>query len=192
MLASRRVASWISLSTLAIVLTCAPAAGAHGHALSARQACPTAVTVSSNARLLRGAILCLHNFERSRRGLSQLRLNADLSSVALKHARDMVKRRYFSHFSAGGKDQMDRIAASAYPPSAGCWTAGENLLAADGSATALQLFQAWMHSPEHRAVIRHRGWRDFGLGIVGKSPQGDPNGLTVVVLFGLRSRASCG
>jgi uncharacterized protein YkwD len=192
MLDLRRVALWISLALLAIMLAGAPSANAHRGALSARQACPTAASVGANARVLKGAILCLHNYQRSRHGLSQLRLNSDLSAVALRHARDMVKRHYFSHFSPGGKDHMDRIAASAYPPSAGCWTAAENLLVADGAADALRLVQAWLNSPEHRANMLHRGWRDFGLGIVGKSPQGDPNGLTVVALFGLRAKKSCG
>ena len=192
MLDSRRVASWISLPLLALLLAGAPAAGAHRHGLSARQACPTAVTVSADARVLKKALLCLHNFERRRRGLSQLRLNADLSAVALGHARDMVKRHYFAHVSPGRRDHMDRLAASAYAPPVGCFTAGENLLVADGAATALQLLQAWLNSPEHRANIMHRGWRDFGLGIVGKSPQGDANGLTVVALFGLRSTTTCG
>jgi uncharacterized protein YkwD len=191
MLELRRVAAWIALATIAVALVCAPAAGAHGRALSAQQACPTSVSVSTSAQVLRKGLLCLHNFERHRHGLSQLRLNADLSGVALAHARDMVKRHYFSHFSPGGKDHMDRIAASSYPPAAGCWTAGENLLVANGAATALQLLQAWLHSPVHRAVVLRRGWRDFGLGIVARSPQGDPNGLTVVALFGSRSGTTC-
>jgi len=191
MLEWRRVASWIALATLAVLLVCAPAAGAHRLALSARQACPTSAAVSTNVQVLKRGLLCLHNFERRRHGLSQLRLNADLSGVALSHARDMVNRHYFSHFSPGGKDHMDRIAASSYPPSAGCWTAGENLLVANGAATAAQLLQAWLHSPVHRAVILRRGWRDFGLGVVEKSPQGDPNGLTVVALFGSRSGTGC-
>ena len=191
----RRGASWISLAVLAAVLTAltvAPAASGAAHGLSARQACPTSLAFSPAAAQTKKAILCLHNLERRRHGMSQMRLSPELSAVALAHARDMVKRRYFDHFSPGGKDHMDRIAASAYPPSAGCWTAGENLLDADGATTPLQILQAWMRSPEHRAIILRRGWRDLGLGVVHGSPDGNPNGLTIVALLGVRSKAVCG
>jgi uncharacterized protein YkwD len=180
------------VAALAAVLTVAPAANGAGHGLSARQACPTSLAFSPAAAQTRKAILCLHNLERRRHGLSQMRLSPELSAVALAHARDMVKRHYFAHFSPGGEDHMDRIAASAYPPSTGCWTAGENLLDADGAATPLQILQAWMRSPEHRAIILRRGWRDLGLGIVRAAPDGNPSGLTIVALLGSRSKAVCG
>jgi uncharacterized protein YkwD len=183
---------WISLAALAAVLTAAPVAIGGARGLSARQACPASMAFSPAVAQTRKAILCLHNLERRRHGMSQMRLSPELSAVALAHARDMVKRHYFAHFSPGGKDHMDRIAASAYPPAAGCWTAGENLLDADGVATPLQMLQAWMRSPEHRAIILRRGWRDLGLGVVHGSPDGNPSGLTIVALLGVRSRADCG
>jgi uncharacterized protein YkwD len=188
----RGAASWISLAVLAAVLTVAPAANGAAHGRSARQACPTSLAFSPAVAQTKKAILCLHNLERRRHGLSQMRLSPELSAVALAHARDMVKRHYFSHFSPGGNDHMDRIAASAYPPSAGCWTAGENLLDADGAATPLQMLQAWMRSPEHRATILRRGWRDLGLGVVHSASDGNPSGLTIVALLGVRSKAVCG
>ena len=188
----RRAASWISLPTLVVALAVAPGANAAAHGLSARQACPTSGAFSAAVPQTKKAILCLHNLDRRRQGMSQMRLSPELSAVALAHARDMVKRHYFDHVSPGGKDHMDRIAASAYPPSAGCWTAGENLLDANGAATPLQIVQAWMRSPEHRAIILRRGWRDFGLGVVHTAPDGNPNGLTIVALFGVRSKAVCG
>lgn len=173
---------------LAIVIAAAPSAAAG----SARQACATSTAVGSSARLMKKTELCLHNFERRHHALSQMRLSPELSAVALAHARDMVKRRYFDHVSPGGRDHMDRIAASGYPPGpGGCWTAGENLLVANGAASAMQLLQAWMSSPEHREIILTRGWRDFGLGVVGTSPDGNPNGMTVVALFAVRSKALC-
>jgi uncharacterized protein YkwD len=49
-----------------------------------------------------------------------------------------------------------------------------------------------MHSPAHRQNIIHRGWQGFGLGVVRTSPQGDTDGLTVVALFGTRSKQLCG
>jgi uncharacterized protein YkwD len=136
-------------------------------------------------------MLCLHNRERRERGLSKLRWNRQLAGVAAKHARDMVSRHYFAHVSPGGRDHMDRIAASGYKPAAGCWTAGENLFFSTGPSTPRQLLNAWMNSPAHRQNILRPGWHDFGLGVAATSPQGTSNGLTVVALFAVRSTQSC-
>jgi len=42
----------------------------------------------------------------------------------------------------------------------------------------------------HRQDILRSGWRDFGLGVAYGSPYGG-SGMTVVALFGVRSKA-CG
>jgi uncharacterized protein YkwD len=136
-------------------------------------------------------MLCLHNVQRSERGLSELHWDSQLASVAAKHARDMVSRHYFAHVSPSGKDHMDRIAATGYQPSVGCWTAGENLFYSTGPSTPRQMLNAWMKSPAHRQNILRGGWRGFGLGVAPTSPQGDANGLTVVALFGVRSKQLC-
>jgi uncharacterized protein YkwD len=86
---------------------------------------------------------------------------------------------------------MDRIGASAYRPATGCWTAGENLFFSRVSSTPGQLLGAWLSSPSHRANVLRPGWRDLGVGVVARSPQGDPGGLTVVALFGRRSAHRC-
>jgi uncharacterized protein YkwD len=155
-------------------------------------ACPGSEAATTDVGQIKKAMLCLHNLERRRHGLSRIRWSRSLSRVALAHARDMTSRHYFAHISPGGGDHMDRIAASAYPPTFGCWTAAENLLESNSSPAPLQLLLAWMSSPEHRQNILHRGWRDFGVGIVHSSPEGDPNGMTLVALFGMRSKQLCG
>jgi uncharacterized protein YkwD len=121
-----------------------------------------------------------------------MRWNNGLARVAARHARDMVSRRYFEHVSPGGRDHMDRVAASSYEPAAGCWTAGENLFFSIVPSTPRQIMHAWMNSASHREAILRRGWQGFGLGVVGTSPQGDARGLTVVGLFGTRSTGPCG
>ena len=136
-------------------------------------------------------MLCLHNVERRAHGLSKMRWNGQLAAAARRHAGDMVSRHYFEHVSPGGKDHMDRIAASSYNPAAGCWTAGENLFSSTGRSTPRQLLNAWMNSPAHRQNILRRGWHDFGLGVVATSPRGKAKGLTVVALFGVRSAHRC-
>ena len=103
----------------------------------------------------------------------------------------MVSRHYFAHMYPGHRDHMDRIAASGYKPSVGCWTAAENLFSSPASATPRELLSAWMNSAVHRRDILQKGWHDFGLGVVTQSPHGDPDGLTAVALFGTRSPRSC-
>jgi uncharacterized protein YkwD len=149
--------------------------------------CAAADAPSRNTRRVNKAVLCLHDVKRREHGLRNMRWNRDLSGVARRHARDMVSRHYFEHLSPGHRDHMDRIAASGYRPTVGCWTAGENLFSSTASATPRELLTAWMNSAAHRRNIMRKGWRDFGFGVVTTSPDGDPHGLTAVALFGTRS-----
>jgi len=153
--------------------------------------CAGAETPTTSIRRIDKITLCLHNLERAERGLRKVFWNPDLSSVAAEHARDMVSHHYFAHYSSGHRDHMDRIAASAYRPTTGCWTAGENLFSSPGASTPKQLMSAWMNSPAHRAIILRNNWHDFGLGVVTTSPTGDTDGLTIVALFGIRAHHSC-
>lgn len=180
-----RSAARLALAGLVIALaSAAPAA--------AQAACPAADSATRDIGQIQRTMLCLHNVERRDHGLSKLHWNRQLAGVAGRHARDMVSRRYFQHVAPGGKDHMDRIAASGYEPAVGCWTAGENLFSSTGRSTPRQLLAAWMNSPAHRQNIMRRGWHDFGLGVATTSPQGDASGLTVVALFGSRSKHPCG
>ena len=156
------------------------------------ETCSAADTATSNALQIDMTMLCLHNAERRARGLSQVRWNPALAEAALRHARDMVARHYFAHEAPGGASHMDRLAATGYAPSVGCWSAAENMGLSRGPSTPRQLWLAWMRSPAHRANIVDPRWQDFALGVVGSSPQGDATGLTVVSMFGVRSKHLCG
>jgi uncharacterized protein YkwD len=189
-----RSAGQVALGGLVVALTvAAPAASAHsvGPAQASQPACSGADAATTHVRQIERTMLCLHNRERLERGLSKLSWNRDLAGAAKSHARDMVSRHYFAHLSPNGRDHMDRIAASGYKPASGCWTAGENLFYSTGPSTPRQLMNAWMNSPAHRQNILRGGWSGFGLGVVATSPQGDANGLTVVALFGVRSKQLC-
>ena len=122
-----------------------------------------------------------------RHGLGKVRWNRALARVASKYSRTMVANHFFDHYSPSHRDHMDRIAASSYRPDSGCWTAGENLFFSAGVSTPRQLIKAWMGSAVHRRDILRSGWRDFGLGVAYGSPYGG-SGMTVVALFGVRSR----
>jgi uncharacterized protein YkwD len=183
--------SRIALGGLVVALAvAAPAASAHGDKpmRASQAACPAANAATTHVRQMQRTMLCLHNRARLERGLSKLRWNRELAGAAASHARDMVSRHYFAHVSPSGKDHMDRIAARGYMPTVGCWAAGENLFFSTGPSTPRQLMHAWMNSPAHRQNILRGGWGGFGLGVATASPHGDANGLTVVAVFGSRSK----
>lgn len=184
----------LSITTLSLALTVAsPAAAGSGSSSPARasNACAGADKPVTSIRRFQKAVTCLHNAERSHHGLRNLRWNRDLTGVAAKHARDMVHRHYFDHMSPSHRNHMDRIAASGYKPSAGCWSGGENLFFSRGASTPRQLMRAWMNSATHRKNVLRGRWHDFGLGVVKTSPFGEAAGLTVVALFGTRSKKAC-
>jgi uncharacterized protein YkwD len=137
------------------------------------------------------AVLCMHNAERSSHGLGTLQWSTQLSTAASRHAQDMVRRHYFSHRSPAGGDYMRRVAATGYTRGASCYAAGENLLFGHGRMSAAQMLQAWMASAPHRRNILQGRWREFGLGVVLRSPSGEPGGVTIVAVFGKRSSRGC-
>lgn len=134
----------------------------------------------------RDATLCLLNRVRARHGLPSLRLDGKLSRAALRHSRDMVRKRYFAHDSRDGRSFSHRIHAARYVPRGASWWVGENLGWGSGSlAEPMALVRAWMHSPGHRANILNRTFRDVGIGIVPRAPVGSHrDGATYTTDFG--------
>src|SRR3712207_1134151 len=81
------------------------------------------------------------------RGLSALHQNERLSLAGSRHARDMVRARYFSHDSRGGSAFDDRISRTGYARGRRA-TVGENLAWGTGSlATPRAIVRSWMNSP---------------------------------------------
>ncbi|HWJ32271.1 MAG TPA: CAP domain-containing protein [Gaiellaceae bacterium] len=96
------------------------------------------------------------NAVRASRGLPALRLDYHLVRAARGHSADMMRRQYFAHGAVLGR----AVAAGARGP-----LFGENLAWASG-LTAQWVVNAWLASPEHRAVLLRRGFRRVGIGIV--------------------------
>ena len=46
------------------------------------------------------------------------------------------------------------------------WSVGENILWSSPNVTPGSAFRMWMESPEHRANLLDREWREIGLGAV--------------------------
>jgi len=137
--------------------------------LPAGQAFSSAVNVRN--------ILELTNYSRSTYGLDQLNENTLLDQAAQAKASDMVANQYFAHVSPQGKTPWDFIAAQGY----NYMVAGENLAINFYSSEGVS--QAWMNSPEHKANILNKDFRDIGIGIAEGEYQG-VKAIWVVQMFG--------
>ena len=102
------------------------------------------------------SLLSQMNAVRASRGLPAQRLDYHLVRAARGHSADMMRRQYFAHGAVLGR----AVAAGARGP-----LFGENLAWASG-LTAQWVVNAWLASPEHRAVLLRRGFRRVGIGIV--------------------------
>jgi uncharacterized protein YkwD len=104
-------------------------------------------------------ILELTNAERTRRGLSKLKLQDRLGKSADWYAAEMAKRGYFSHTDHFGRSFDRRISSFGYP-----WRlVGENI--AFGYDDPCSVVQAWMESPGHRANILEPRYREIGISV---------------------------
>jgi uncharacterized protein YkwD len=125
---------------------------------------------AGNVAVVRAAVLCLHNRERSSRGLPALKQHAKLRRAAERHSQDMVARGFFSHESRDGSDIAERILGTGYARGAG-WSLGENIAwAMDDLASAAEIHRAWMRSPGHKANILRPQFREVGIGIALGAP----------------------
>jgi uncharacterized protein YkwD len=137
---------------------------------------------ASRARL-RSALLCLINRERARRGIRPLRHDRRLARAATRHARDMVRRRYFGHQRAGGPDLQARLARARWRGRA--W--GETIAygcGAGGSARAT--VRRWMASAGHNAILLSGRYGRGGPAIVKRAPVRCRGGATWVLDVGRR------
>ena len=145
---------------------------------------PSAASVPSAAK----ATVCLVNRVRARRGLRPFRSNGRLALAARRHSRNMVRRRFFSHWSPSGASPLHRIRRTGYLRGARSFLVGENIGWGAGSrATPSAVVSAWMHSPPHRAAILSRRFRSIGLGVALGSPRsGTLAAATYTADFGRR------
>ena len=164
----------------ALTATAAPAA--------AQAQCANADKHPSQATVkqLRAATVCLVNVERRKQGRSKLRANSGLALAGQRHARDMVRKRYFAHNSRSGRDFKSRIVRTGYTRGSAA-ILGENLAWGSRSqATPRAIVRSWMASPGHRANVLQPRFREIGIGVVRASPQGSSHAATYAAEFGKR------
>ena len=113
-----------------------------------------------SAKSFEREVVRLVNVERTKRGLSPLSENWQLSRVARYKSQDMKDKGYFSHTSPtyGSPFQMMKSFGISYR------TAGENI--AKGQSTPAAVVNAWMNSSGHRANILNSSFTEIGVGYV--------------------------
>jgi uncharacterized protein YkwD len=171
-----------AVAVLAVTLAAAPSAMAV-RACESAGATPSSVTKRTVVR----ATLCTLNAQRDRYGLRPLKLNRKLSRAARRHARDMVRRRYFAHDSLGGGTFVDRIRHTGYLKGANSWSLGENLAwGSHNRAAPRAITDMWMNSAGHRANILSPSFREVGIGLALGAPGASGPAATYATEFGAK------
>lgn len=118
----------------------------------------TSTTVSSNKATFATQVIMLVNKERAKQGLSALKVNKPLNTVAVDKAKDMSRNQYFSHTSPtyGSPFDMMKKYGISYR------YAGENI--AKGQRTPEEVMKAWMNSDGHRKNIMSPNFTMIGVG----------------------------
>jgi uncharacterized protein YkwD len=155
-----RVLRWSrrALVSLALFALCAAVFASAGSA--GRSSPHVALTA------LESGVLHDLNAIRTQHGLVPLRLNAELTTAATQHSREMGADGYFQHSSVDGTAFWKRIGRWYGSTGYGYWSVGENLLWSSPDVTPQAALQLWMNSPEHRANILTARWREIGVSAV--------------------------
>ena len=156
-------------------------------------ACPSGDLAATSQPSLVRTLFCEVNSVRATHRLRRLRRSARLSQAALRHARDMLRRSYFSHRSPEGTTALSRARRAGYGADADGVFVGEILgLGLAGTPWALTprgLVRQWLRSRSHRRVLVSRRWRELGIGSV-FFPWGPLPAFVVAADFGRHRRTS--
>jgi uncharacterized protein YkwD len=168
----RRILVALAATIAATALT---PAGAGATERCLHQGAPVA---TGNQGTVERSLLCLTNVHRLRSGRGPLRLDRRLTAAARTHSAEMVACGYFGHVTPEGLDPSDLAAQAGYPGGV-----GENI-AANGSGTALSLFQQWVASPGHNENMLTGDYRAAGMGVAFGIPGEAIGGGTGTQMFG--------
>ncbi|MCI9287178.1 MAG: SCP-like extracellular protein [Clostridia bacterium] len=107
--------------------------------------------------------LNLINAQRTKNGLTALKIDNEVQRVARIKAQDMVDNNYFSHNSPTYGSPFDMLKSFKISYK----TAGENIAGNSSNSGAVN---AWMNSSGHKANILNSSFNYTGIGVV-KSPK---------------------
>ncbi len=128
-------------------------------------------------------LITLLNQKRQGNGLSNLSFSPELATAARNKANDMFSKNYWAHNSSDGRTPWEFIKEAGYS----YVYAGENL--ARGFNTSLDVTNAWMASPSHRANVLSPNYSDVGFAVVTGKLGGEET-ILVVEEFGSRTLAA--
>ncbi len=114
--------------------------------------------VNNNTSIITQEVVKLVNIERQKAGLTPLKIDQELSKVAMLKSEDMKKKGYFSHTSPTYGTPFDMLKQFNIKYT----TAGENI--AKGQKTAEAVVDAWMNSDGHRRNILSKSFTHIGVG----------------------------
>jgi uncharacterized protein YkwD len=171
------------LAALAVIAVLAAPAGAApvASAAGAQDGCANATVAASSASagVMRGAVICLVNYERRTYHLPTLHAARKLTTSAQRYTSEMVREHFFSHRAPNGSTPGARMMAAGFH-----WTwAGENI--ASGYTTPLSVVTAWMHSQGHCYNLLAPAFSDIGVGVSPDSISGTVGHGTWTQDFGL-------
>lgn len=118
--------------------------------------------------LLEKSIFALTNKCRKKAGLGALGEENTLRYIAREHSRDMIKRKFFSHYDPDGLSPGERIAIR-HRRLIG--TSAENIWNGQGydpsktKMLAQMIMNNWMQSPAHRENILKEEYTHLGVGV---------------------------
>jgi len=128
-------------------------------------------------RIDKASLYCLINKTRHKNGLQVIKPNVQLEKAAELRAFDIVSYNYFSHQSIEGMSKGEVATKSGYNYK----LIGEIL--ARKFNNNKDIFNAWMKSASHSAVILNPYYRDIGITVL-SSDKELGNDIVVVGLFG--------
>lgn len=125
----------------------------------------SSTTTTTNLTADELEVFNLINAQRTKNGLSALKIDSEVQNVARIKAQDMVDNNYFSHNSPiyGSPFDMLKSFKVSYK------TAGENIA---GNSSNQAAVTAWMNSSGHKANILNSSFNYTGIGVVTGSKYG--------------------
>ena len=126
------------------------------------------------------------NKVRANHGLRPIVVSTRLHLAARRHSHDMLWHGYFAHTSPTGSTLTQRVMTSGFI-TYGQWWAGETLAWGSGSyGDPSGVVQAWLKSPEHRAIMLSSRYHLVGIGRAYGTFLGHPGASVWTVDWGHR------
>lgn len=144
-----------------------------------------AATAARRYGPLENAIVREINETRAARGVGSLSRSQGLMRAADAHTLAMLGVGRFDHELPGFPTFVQRMRRY-YATGTPTWGGAENLaLFGPNAPTARDVVAAWLASPQHRANLLDRGWRDLGLAVRYADAAGGEFGVQPVWLITL-------